>query len=227
MATATKTTNKIRKLLRLATSTNEHEAKRAAEQAKRLMTENGLTEADFDEETTEVADEKRDSYRTKLAHAIATSLQCKAFTNKQDQIAFRGPSGQVAKAKRFYRRLEAEVSRHCEIGPNDPGRHVWRLCYWTGFVEAVTARLAGENPTAPPPAWTEQLIKRQPAQTEHLTSMRQEATLAILDFASYFIPEDVGVAISRLCTEAYESGRRLGCSVSLERNEALAKEPSL
>ncbi|HKW48704.1 MAG TPA: DUF2786 domain-containing protein [Gemmatimonadaceae bacterium] len=214
----TKDANKIRKLLRLATSANEHEAKRAAEQAKRLMTKNGLTEADFEPEVTEVADEKRDSHRSKLAHGIATSLRCKTFTNKQNQIAFRGLPTHVGKAKTLYRQLETEVSRHSEIGTNDPGRHVWRLCYWTGFVETVATRLAGATPTAPPPAWTEQLIKRASTPVE-MSSMRQETTLAILDFASYFIPEDVGVAISRLCTDAYESGRRLGCSVSIEYKE--------
>ena len=220
MSTASpKVLAKVRKLMRLGASPNPHEAERANDEVKRLMEKHGLSLADIEEDVTEVADEVHEPGHLRLAHAIAVSRRCAILVNKKNQLAFRGRSASVRSAREAYQLLARTVSQHCEIGPRDPGRHVWRLCYWSGFVEAVVKRLVEEEikPT------TSVALAQMP--TEPVPSLRQQTNNAIHDFAAHFLPEDVQVAIQRLCRDAYENGNSLGRSVTIEKFHRPAPVP--
>ena len=175
------------------------------------MAKHGLTEADFQEDVVEVADDQRDPGRRELARVIAISRRCTSLASKRG-IAFRGRPEAVRRAVDVYRSLTTTCSASCEIGPRDPGRHVWRICYWNGFVEAVTERLIDREVQKEPPPPSEE---PPPMPSEPDPSIL-ETKRAFSDFASHFYPGDVHNGMSHLTADAHRAGKSHGSSVAIE-----------
>lgn len=82
--------DKIKKLLRLAGSDNEHEARLAMARARKLMAEYKLNIKDFDESEKEVIEFEtklywtpyKNSYRNTLAQLISEKYCCVCYTNR-------------------------------------------------------------------------------------------------------------------------------------------------
>lgn len=214
---------RAKKLLRLTESPNRHEAARAREEAKRVMGKYGITMEDVEEDVIRVADQERDECRQRLSRAVAQSRRCRAIFNRRGHIAFRGRARNADSAKSLYVSLVKEVTAHCEIGPHDPGRIVWRLCFWTSFVNMVVDRLIDAEVRS----WTSTPEENAPtgdAQpvAEAVPSVVGEALAAIQDFAARLDPRDVKTAVEALCRNAHEQGKKLGVVVAIE---PFAREP--
>lgn len=215
---------KVKKLLRLCNSPNPHEAARAQEEAGRIMRKYSLTQADFEDDVVEIADEKRDPCRHRLAHAVGLSRRVSSLVNKRGQIAFRGKPTPTRNAKETYQGLVTSVQRHCDIGPSDPGRDVWRICYWMGFVDAVMGRLIDDEVRTWRPEKDEEPVRA----VEHVkeeavapvsmddSQLKDEAAPAIKDFAARFDPQDAKRAVRDLCERAYAGGKQHGQNVVIE-----------
>ena len=211
---------KVKKLRRLATSPEPHEAARAQEEATRLMIKFGLTENDFTEDVTEVVDDKCDANRRELARVIALSRRCQSLVSKKGNIGFRGHPSAVISATRLYHSLVNIVSESCNTNPNAqanaPGRLVWKRYYWRGFVDAVSTRLLDEEVRSwigPQPKTAKIIIEND----------NNEADLELRTFASFFAPQDVVRGVNGLCTEACEAGKILGKQVTIESFKAEVK----
>lgn len=224
MSASTKTRNLIGKLLRLAQSPEPAEAARAREEAERLMKKHGLTEAEFEEDVIEVADDKRDDLRQRLAYAVGVSRRC--VCNKKHDIRFRGRSSDVASACRLYKALLSAVTSNCEIGPSDPGRDVWRICFWSGFIEVVVDRLIDDEarlwrPQEEQPTPSEVAVMGPPKQvSDEQPSVAVELQRAVDDFAQHFDPAHQQRGIAELRKAAREAGKSLGSSVYIEPRES-------
>lgn len=216
---------RVRKLRALSASPNQNEAESARGEAERLMRRHGLTEADFEEDAVEVIDDKCDDLRIRLARAIGASRRVATLANKRGEIAFRGRAPAVKSAADLYRSLIIACAAHCEIGSRDPGRHVWRLCYRQGFVDAVCERLLSDEVQSwmrvarvvmqqrPHAEAVAQPTIEEPPQT--IVSVFEEQKAATRDFAGYFCQSDVRRAVEQLTREAYEGGKRFGQSVPI------------
>lgn len=124
--TQEKIADRIRKLLELSHSDNEHEAATAAARAAQLMSDHSITEAMIevvaaDETAPHVPeriiesglDEKskeRIAWRDRIVSALATSLDCERFYTKGNLIAF-GRESNVQTWKYTATYLIAEVDR--------------------------------------------------------------------------------------------------------------------
>lgn len=94
----TKIVEKIRKLLRLAKSSNEHEAALAAAHAQRLLAENNLNEEDLAERETTLEAEIAGTDTVKkpadwlflLASAVAGAFDCSYFHSSRGKTFFIG-----------------------------------------------------------------------------------------------------------------------------------------
>lgn len=223
-------------MIALETSPEPEEAARAREQAERLMEAHGLTRADFEDDVVEIADDRRDDLRQRLAIAVSTSRRCAAITNKRGQIAFRGRPGAATAARDLYQALVGGVSAHCEIGPMDPGRDVWRICYWMGFVDAVIERLVADEarawtpkpaesaapaPAAQPCAPTADPTRSPSPKVEvpPVENIREKLDAATQSFATYFHPSHMAYGVMTLRAQAYENGRNLGRGVVIAARE--------
>ena len=144
---------RIRKLLRLAESSNPHEAARAAEQAKALMERHGVTADDVAEHIIEEIDDQRDAYREFLAHLTASLCQCSVMFRRAG-IGFKGMPEAVRKAVVFYRAAMDEVAQAPlpqAYAPwlEEAAREVWRFYWWDGFASAVYERRGARPVKAP------------------------------------------------------------------------------
>lgn len=231
---------RIKKLLALATSPVEHEAASARDEAERLMRRYGLRAADFEADVIEIIGDECDDNRLRLARAIGASRRVATLASKAGQMAFRGKQRAVSNAAELYRLHVDEVARNCNIGYNDPGRVVWRLCFWAGFVDAVCDRLLNKEMQS----WFRvTLTHAQRKQTAHVqvgtqefsqqfvpTPAIDEQRAAVKQFAGYFNPSDAHYAVERMVQDAYEAGRRFGSNVRIteyDRDEVAAADRML
>ena len=239
---------RIKKLLTLATApanadeATRNEAHSARTEADRLMYKYGLKAADFEDDALEIIDDQCDDNRLRLARAVGASRRVVTLASKAGQVAYRGRPPAAKSARELYVLLMTTVSRSCEIGPRDPGRVVWRLCYWAGFVDAVCDRLLNNEVQS----WfrktmTQAQRKQSPKTFVHVGSEQfsqqfvptpavEEQRHAVAQFAGYFDPSDVRRAIEAVTREAYEGGRRLGTTVGIteyDREEVVAADRML
>jgi hypothetical protein len=137
-----KVIERVRKLLALAGSSNEHEAAAAAAKAQELLLKYNLSTASVEGETpTEEAVQKvftdHDNYsmgwRSTLLSAICAATSCKMVQQKSYQHAFAkrfwifGKESNVEVAYYLYEYLVKELLR---VGPkpsNTPYAHAWRM----------------------------------------------------------------------------------------------------
>jgi hypothetical protein len=216
----------IAKLLRLAQSPEPEEAARAREQAERLMVKHGLTEADFEEDVIEIADETRDELRQRIAMAVGVSRRCSPLISKRGQIGFRGRPAAAASARDMYKALVREVSTACEsgVGPHDPGYTSWKLWFWTGFTDAVVRRLIDDEARAwqppkreaPKPSAVEMAPPSEVLEEpEPVIPVQYEIQRAVEDFAAHFAPEHRERGVKFHCQTAYSCGQSCGERVPL------------
>jgi hypothetical protein len=147
---------RVRKLLNLSKSPEEHEAARAAENAAQLMAQHRLTEEDVSDDVDLIVENAGDCYRRDIAQGVALLLHCRLFVNGL-QIKFRGYRERVDGASTVYQALiragqtrsECPAEIHIRLCHNAPSGYVdinltqkaWASCYWPGFTASVVRRL--------------------------------------------------------------------------------------
>lgn len=216
-----KVRDKVEKLLRLSSSPNPHEAARALEEAERIMRKHGLSYADFEKDTIVDVDVPASQVDVNLARVVGISRRCSAMQKRRGGLAFCGKQQAPARACALYVHFVTEVSAHCELGPNDPGRAVWRRYYWGGFIHSVTARLRDAEVAAwkePPPEF-EQGSGVRVGQIEGAPE-RDQATEDLREFAERL---NDGHSLHLFCKQAYEAGIRFGNSVAIPDDERAEK----
>ena len=155
--------DKLKKLMSLSQSSNEHEAALAAQRAAELMARHQIEAAEFhahvghtDEPTTpesgridaeeESAWGKREeAWKAQLADALATNLGGKMWRQYGHKI-FRffmiGPPDSIAAARYLYMALEAQIRRLGQVEMRKRGEsNAWRRAYQLGMVLNVSSRL--------------------------------------------------------------------------------------
>ncbi len=146
---------KVRKLLALSESPNEHEAALAAEKAQDLMLRHGMDMAQVAlarGATTIGVDEalvngKIDPWRRHLAHAIADSMGgrvifARAYRTTAGELWFFGPAGSAQGIAALYRHLESQlVTMSALATASRRERWVHARTYRTSFLLGAVDRL--------------------------------------------------------------------------------------
>jgi hypothetical protein len=157
---------KIKKLLALANSSNEHEAALAAGHAQRLLSEHNLAMADI--EATHKPD-KADKVETSvsktlpkwlryLSSGVSTAFDCQAvhFPSK-GTMSFIGVGADVQVAAYTFAYLDRTVRRLCtnymkfHVSSTIPSRHreLMRQSYYLGAVSTINTRLREQKVQTP------------------------------------------------------------------------------
>ena len=144
--------DRAKKLLRLTTSPNQHEAARAREQAIAYMAAHGINEADVIEAVLEVVDDHSDASRVWLAQFAARFFGVAVVGHKRQGLGFRGPPSRVQKAKTLYCGAIDELTT-AELPPIGVGyqvqcRVVFDYFWWEGFAQVLCERFPA--PPRPP-----------------------------------------------------------------------------
>ena len=157
---------KIKKLLALANSSNEHEAALAASHAQRLLSEHNLAMADI--EATHRPD-KADKVETSVAKTlpkwlrhlsvgVSSAFDCQAIHHPAaGKMTFIGVGADVQIAVYTFSYLDATVRRLCStymkrhVGSTIANRHreLMRQSYYLGAVSTITARLREQKVQTP------------------------------------------------------------------------------
>jgi len=151
---------KVKKLHRLATSNNQHEAALAASRAQEIMDRFKLESFSLNYETNGSApDEPIKNYdfdpldagtrrlassRWRLFYAIAQCNQCKGYTSRFGGIAVVGRPSDVNTVRYLYAWLTREVDRLAERDCRGNGR-TYANNYRIGVVETISERLAEQS----------------------------------------------------------------------------------
>jgi hypothetical protein len=157
---------KIRKLLALANSCNEHEAALAASHAQRLLAEHNLAMADIEAATRP---DKADRVETAVAKSlpkwlrhlsagVSAAFDCQAVHHPATgRLTFIGVGADVQIAAYTFTYLERTVRRLCGTymkrhgGSALPVRHreLMRQSYYLGAVATITVRLKEQKAQTP------------------------------------------------------------------------------
>jgi len=157
---------KIRKLLALANSSNEHEAALAAGHAQRLLSEHNLAMADI--EATHKPD-KADKVETAvsktlpkwmrhLSAGVSTAFDCQAIHHPAaGKMTFIGVGADVQIAAYTFAYLERIVRNLCAVYTKqhicstiaDRHRELMRQSYYLGAVSTITVRLREQKAQTP------------------------------------------------------------------------------
>jgi len=157
---------KIKKLLALANSSNEHEAALAAGHAQRLLAEHNLAMADI--EASHKPD-KADRVETTVAKVlpkwlrllsagVSTAFDCQAIHHPATgRMTFIGVGADVQIAAYTFTYLERTVRKLCgtymkqHVSTNIPNRHreLMRQSYYLGAVSIITTRLREQKVQTP------------------------------------------------------------------------------
>lgn len=132
---------RVRKLLRLAESPNEHEAARAREEAQRLMQRHGLSAGDVEENAIEAVEGKLDAFRREILITLAEAHGCSVVAGSAGH-AFKGAASKARAAATAYRSL-IQAGESCELdvrikGSPEPVVVAWRACLWLGLASRLT-----------------------------------------------------------------------------------------
>jgi hypothetical protein len=154
--THTEALDKIRKLLRLAQSSNVHEAALAASRAQEIM-ERFKIEAltvEYDADTKapdepikdfgiDPLDAKHETWRSRLASALARENQCKVYLGRGARhlnVSLIGRPSDVSTVRYFYAYLVREIERLAARDCAGTGRTYWNN-YRIGAVAEISTRL--------------------------------------------------------------------------------------
>lgn len=158
--------DKIRKLLALANSSNEHEAALAAAHAQRLLSEHNLAMADIGTEQLPPSAEKVETVAAKslpkwirqLSAGVCTAFDCQAIHHPAlGRMTFIGVGADVQIAAYAFGYLEHALRRLCSnymqqhagsrIAARD--REMLRQSYYLGAVSAVNRQLQEQRARTP------------------------------------------------------------------------------
>lgn len=226
---------RVRKLLELAKSPNEHEAELATARAQELMARHRLTLDDVAEDVVEIVDERADRCHEELARVVAALRGCAALVSRTRELAFRGDRRIVTSASAFYRSLVAAAEQGGQPDGTAPyaARQAWKLCFWLGFVDGVAGSLRGNDhePDPEPSVFDEALehlatIDGWPPRARTSTGISEAAAppqvQEALDALGYLAEclrelrvEDVMGAVEQLRQDAHAAGRELGLRASV------------
>jgi len=159
MSDREKALDKIRKLLRLSKSANEHEAANAAARAAELMAQHELSEAelrvtDGDVKAEPIGDEKIDgethksasNWKGVVANGLAKSMGCRMYWTG-GAIKIFGRTSNIQAVSYTYQYLIAEIERLCDErwatvkGQTWDHPKAWRMGFRLGASQTVYSRL--------------------------------------------------------------------------------------
>lgn len=157
---------KIRKLLALANSSNEHEAALAAAHAQRLLSEHNLAMADIEAERNPQSADKVEAQVSKilpkwvrhLSAGICSAFDCQAIHHPvQGKMTFIGVGADVQIAAYTFAYLDKTIRRLCSnymkhnVSSNIPNRHreLKRQSYYLGAVSTINSRLQEQKTITP------------------------------------------------------------------------------
>jgi hypothetical protein len=167
--TENKVIDRIKKLLSLSKSNNEHEAAQAAALAADLMIKHEIAEAalcDAENEPEDASQEtidqsgRRVSWKGQLAHAISKSAGCRSYSDvrgKGCQTQVVGQPSKIATVRYMYQYLTAEVDRlansaygaeHEECarsGVPAPSARAWKNAFRLGASQTIAGRLVDQR----------------------------------------------------------------------------------
>lgn len=157
---------KIRKLLALANSSNEHEAALAAAHAQRLLAEHNLAIADIETEQKSQAAEKVEATVAKtlpkwvrhLSAGVSAAFDCQAIHHPAlGRMTFIGVGADVQVAVYTFTYLDRTVRKLCSnyiklhVDDTVPKRHreLMRQSYYLGAVSTITGKLREQKIKTP------------------------------------------------------------------------------
>lgn len=216
---------RVRKLLRLAESSNPYEASLAQSRAQAIMDQNGLTADDVVERinVVEVCDEQAEPHLEEIARIIGLACGCMAVVSARGEglIAFRGRPDAVATARGVYQTLADYGDDHCEMSrqgePPTIARQAWRLCWWIGYLRALGQRIkAHQGGVAPRPA-DAPIDSGRAANPAAAMTAANDAMAALECLGDYLNPQvdDVTLVLERLRQRALDAGDDGGYRVSI------------
>ncbi|MFA7060542.1 MAG: DUF2786 domain-containing protein [Pedobacter sp.] len=157
---------KIRKLLALANSTNEHEAALAASHAQRLLSEHNLAMADIEPDNKPDSADRLETTVSKtlpkwirhLSAGICTAFDCQAIHNPAiGKLTFIGVGADVQVAVYTFAFLDRTIRRLCSnyirhhISDRlaNRQRELMRQSYYLGAVSTITDKLRIQKQQTP------------------------------------------------------------------------------
>ena len=157
---------KIRKLLALANSSNEHEAALAASHAQRLLSEHNLAMADIEPDTKPQSADKIEATVSKtlpkwvrhLSAGVCTAFDCQAIHHPAlGKMTFIGVGADVQIAAYTFAYLDKTVRKLCSryikhhVNDSIPNRHreLMRQSYYLGAVSTINGRLREQKVQTP------------------------------------------------------------------------------
>ena len=157
---------KIKKLLALANSSNEHEAALAAGHAQRLLSEHNLAMADIEAAHRPDKADKAETYVSKslpkwmrhLSAGVSTAFDCQAIHHPATgKMTFIGIGADVQIAAYTFTYLDRTVRKLCSnymkqhVSSTIANRHreLMRQSYYLGAVSTISARLREQKVQTP------------------------------------------------------------------------------
>ncbi len=158
--------DKIRKLLALANSSNEHEAALAASHAQRLLSEHNLAMADIEPDNKPQSADKVEANVSKtlpkwvryLSAGVCTAFDCQAIHHPAlGKMTFIGVGADVQIAAYTFAYLDKTVRKLCSsyikhhVNDRTPNRQreLMRQSYYLGAVSTITGRLREQKIQTP------------------------------------------------------------------------------
>jgi len=212
---------KIRKLLALANSCNEHEAALAASHAQRLLSEHNLAMADIESEQKPQSADKVEATVSKtlpkwvryLSAGVCTAFDCQAIHHPAlGKMTFIGVGADVQVAAYTFVYLDKTVRKLCSSyikhhvndGTPNRQRELMRQSYYLGAVSTITGRLREQKVQTPitPGALVPikaGLIKKamsEMGQPEPFTVARATSILMLTPKASRMVSRSVSIKVS-------------------------------
>lgn len=240
--------SKAAKLLRLAQSSNQHEAAAAAAKAQEIIDRYKLTldPAQLDEATATIPNSqpeepiqsfghdplttkgRADRWQCWLLMGIAKVNQCKVYLS-DGNLALIGRASDVQGCRYIFAWLSGEVDRLAAKDCAGCGRTYWNN-YRIGAVETISRRLAEQQKTTFDAVRSEALQLTDGAQQSHaLTVINNNAAMMIkrgrdveLWAAGNMKLKSKSAGRTRYDSNAREAGRRAGENVSLSARAQLA-----
>ncbi|HEY5523382.1 MAG TPA: DUF2786 domain-containing protein [Desulfuromonadaceae bacterium] len=157
---------KIKKLLALANSSNEHEAALAAGHAQRLLSEHNLAMADIEaahrpdkaDKVETAVSKSLPKWLRHLSAGISTAFDCQAIHHPATgKMTFIGVGADVQIAAYTFTYLDRTIRKLCgtymrlHVGSSIANRHreLMRQSYYLGAVSTITARLREQKEQTP------------------------------------------------------------------------------
>lgn len=221
--------DKIRKLLALANSGNEHEAALAASHVQRLLSEHNLAIADIEADIKPQSADKVETAIAKtmskwmrhLSAGVCTAFDCQAIHNPAEgKMIFIGVGADVQIAAYTFTYLDKTVRKlcrnymknHSSDSISSRGRELVRQSYYLGAVSTITGRLREQKVQTPitPGALVpvkKELIKKAMSEMGAIRSVRSRRSYVNSD--AY--------------TKGQQDGRQIGISKGISSNSSARK----